>query len=119
MTRRVLGLLADHKGGQHGTRLRTREHYRRVHDTPEVSTKKDFEMLQKVKSKLGNLLSAEESGAKSWYNMGALDIPVVDDHNPKDVKPLSKYSSAVRGLKANNQVFLYVGLRNLKSPIAG
>ena len=64
--------------------------------------------MEEVKNKLGKLVVAERSAAKSWYKMGSLDIPVVDDHSPEDVRPLSKYSNAVRGLKANNQVFLYV-----------
>lgn len=105
---KVLGLLASGGGGEDGDRLRTRNHYRRVYETPEVSSKKDFEVLEKVKNRLGRLVVAEESAAKSWYKTGEPDIPVVDDHNPDDVKPLSRYSSVVRGLKANNQVFLYV-----------
>ena len=112
---RVLGLLASGKGGVDGARLMSRNHYRRVYDTPEVSTKKDFEVLQKVKKRLGRLVAAEESAAKSWYKTGPPDIPVVDDHNPEDVRPLSKHSSVVRGLKANNQVFLYVEPENFDS----
>jgi HD superfamily phosphohydrolase len=112
---KVLGLLASGKGGIDGHRLTTRDHYRRVFETPEVPAKKDFEMLEKVKKKLGQLLAAEESAAKSWYKTGQPDIPVVDDHNPRDVKPLSKYSNVVRGLKANNQVFLYVTPENFDS----
>jgi HD superfamily phosphohydrolase len=105
---RVVGLLANNKGGTHGSRLRTRDHYRQIYSTPEVPNKKDVELLQKVRTKLGNLMIAEASAAKSWYETGLPDIPVVDDHNPEDVRPLSKHSNVVRGLKANNQVFLYV-----------
>jgi HD superfamily phosphohydrolase len=105
---KVMGLLSNDKGGPHGDRLRVRNHYRRVHHTPEVPSKKDLELLDQVKDKLGRLLRAEETASKSWYKTGLPDIPVVDDHNPKDVQPLSKHSSVVRGLKANNQVFLYV-----------
>jgi HD superfamily phosphohydrolase len=104
---KVCGLLSERKGGLHGDRLRMRDHYRRVYKTPEVSGKKDFELLQKVRTKLGKLVCAEQSASKSWYETGLPDIPVVDDHNPKNVRPLSKDSSVVRGLKANNQVFLY------------
>jgi HD superfamily phosphohydrolase len=105
---KVLGLLANNKGGSHCYRLRTRDHYRLIYSTPEVSKKKDVELLQKVKNKLGGLLVAKASAAKSWYETGLPDIPVVDDHNPEDVGPLSKHSNVVRGLKANNQVLLYV-----------
>jgi hypothetical protein len=105
---KVLGLLANGRGGEHGNRLKTRKHYRQVFATPEVSTRRDFEVLEKVKKKLGKMLVASESAGKSWYKTGPPDIAVVDDHNPEDIKPLSKYSSVVRGLKANNQLFLYV-----------
>jgi uncharacterized protein len=105
---KVTGFLSSDKGGPHGARLRKRSHYRRVYCTPEVPSKKDFDQLEKIKGKLGGLLRAEETASKSWYKTGTPDIPVVDDHNLKDVRPLSKYSSVVRGLKANNQVFLYV-----------
>lgn len=105
---KVMGLLSKNKGGSHGDRIRSRNHYRRVHHTPEVPNQKDLELLDEVKDQLGKLLRAEETASKSWYKTGLPDIPVVDDHNPKDVQPLSKHSSVVRGLKANNQVFLYV-----------
>jgi uncharacterized protein len=105
---KVCGLLADRKGGPHGDRLLKRDHYRRVYKTPEISRKSDFELLQRVRTKLRRLVTAEESASKSWYETGLPDIPVVDDHNPTDVKPLSKHSSVVRGLQANNQIFLYV-----------
>jgi HD superfamily phosphohydrolase len=109
---RVLGLLSNRRGGIHGARLLNRDHYRQVYSTPEVSGKNEVELLQKLRKKLGKLVSAEASAGKSWYETGLPDIPVVDDHNPADVKPLSKYSSVVRGLKANNQVLLYVTREN-------
>jgi len=106
---KVVGLLANNKGGPHGARLRARNHYRRVYYSPEVPSKKDLDVLDKVKGKLGQLLRAEETASRSWYKTGfPEDIPVVDDHNPKDVKPLSRHSTVVRGLKAINRVFLYV-----------
>jgi HD superfamily phosphohydrolase len=105
---KVLGMLANGKGGPHGARLRVRNHYRRVYETPEIARKKDSELLERVKRSLGRLVVAEVPASKSWYKTGPADIPVIDDHNAADVKPLSKYSSVVRGLEANNQVFLYV-----------
>lgn len=83
---RVVGLLSKHKGGPHGNRLLTRDHYRQVYSTPEVSGKSDVELLQKIKHKLGNLVSADAYAGKSWYETGLPDIPVVDDHNPADVR---------------------------------
>ncbi len=104
---KVLGLLTDGKGGEHGRRLIQRNHYRRIFHTPEVSSAKDIGQLQRAKEKLGKLLVAEELASKSWYKTGMPDIPVVSDIDNK-MRPLSKYSSVVANLRANNQTFLYV-----------
>lgn len=114
---KVLGLIASGKAGIHGVRLKSRNHYRRVFETPEIPSKKDFELLEKVRDRLGKLIVAEASASKSWYKKGPTDISVVDDHNPADVKPLSKYSSVVRGMSSNNQTLLYVTPE--KQPLAG
>jgi len=105
---RVLGLLADGKGGEHGSRLATRNHFRRVYQTPEVCTEKDLDELQKVKEALGDLVVAEEPATKSWYKTGRPDIPVISDSKDRGVAPLSNYSSVIGSLKSNSQVLLYV-----------
>jgi uncharacterized protein len=105
---RVLGLLSEGRGGEDGFRLKSRNHYRRVFHTPEISGEKDLEQLQAVKKGLGKLLAAEEPASKSWYKTGTPDIPVVNDIDEKTVKPLSEHSNVVANLRANNQVFLYV-----------
>jgi uncharacterized protein len=105
---KVLGLLSDGKGGEHGLRLKSRDHYRRVFHTPEVSSERDLALLEAVKESLGKLVAANEPASKSWYKTGTPDIPVVDDIDEKSVSPLSEKSNVVANLKANNQVFLYV-----------
>jgi HD superfamily phosphohydrolase len=112
---KVLGLLSSGKGGKHGLRLKNRDHYRLVYSTQEVAGKGEVELLKKIKKKLGKLVSAEASAGKSWYETGLPDIPIIDDHNLADVRPLSKYSSVVRGLKANNQVLLYATRENFQA----
>ena len=42
---RVLGQLADGKGGEHGERLASRNHYREVYHTPETPDDRDLEEL--------------------------------------------------------------------------
>lgn len=105
---RVLGLLSEGKGGEHGERLRTRRHFRRVYRTSEVPDDKNLQELEAVKERLGGLLAAEEAASKSWYKTGTTDIPVLDELDEKSVKPLSDYSDVVRNLHPNNQVLLYV-----------
>jgi HD superfamily phosphohydrolase len=104
---RVLGILADGGGGEHGYRLASREHFRRVYATPEVCSDEELEKLNHVKGNLGPLLVAEEHAGKSWYKTGKTDIPVVSDARERMVSPLSNYSSVIASIKSNNQVLLY------------
>jgi hypothetical protein len=102
---RVQGHFAQGEGGEHATRIIERNQYREIRHSPEVSDAKDFEELESIKIKLGDLLVAEESAKKSWYKTGSTDIPVSSsDH----VRPLSKYSKAIENMRENNQVKLYV-----------
>ena len=105
---RVLGLLSEGKGGDHGKRLVNRDHFRRIYETPETCTQKDVEELEKVKNAIGNMIAAEESAGKSWYKTGRTEIPVINDSKQNEVAPLSRYSNVVNNLKSNNQVLLYV-----------
>ena len=105
---KVLGLLNAGKGGEHGERIRSRNHYRQAYHTLEVPGPDDLDRLQQVKAKLGSLVVAEEPAAKSWYKLGSTDIPVLSDIGTKVVEPLSKHSSVVANIKPNSQVFLYV-----------
>lgn len=104
---RVLGLLGEGRGGEHGERLKTRNHYRLVHRTQEVPDDKDLQQLETIKGRLGSLLVAEEPASKNWYKTGPTDIPVVDDLDEKIVKPLSDHSKVVKNLETNSQVLLY------------
>lgn len=110
---RVLGLLNAGKGGEHGERIRSRNHFRQVFHTPEAPAAEDIEQLQAIKEKLGNLVCAEEPAEKSWYKTGPLDIPVLSDIGKNIVKPLSEHSTVVAKMQPNNQVFLYVKPENV------
>jgi hypothetical protein len=44
--------LAQSKGGEHGERLRKRNHFRPVYATKEACTERDFEELEVVKGEL-------------------------------------------------------------------
>ncbi|MGA8433172.1 MAG: HD domain-containing protein [Candidatus Sulfotelmatobacter sp.] len=105
---KVLGLLADGQGGEHGVRLTCRDHYRLGYRSPEISTEGDLNLLENIKNELGDLVVAEEESSKSWYKTGPTDIPVVNNIDPGTVLPLSKYSHVVLNVKPINQVFLYV-----------
>lgn len=105
---KVLGLLADGKGGEHGTRLASRDHYRLAYGSPEISTEADLCLVENIKRELGELVVSEEESSKSWYKTGTPDIPVVSNVDPETVLPLSKYSPVVLNMKPSNQVLLYV-----------
>lgn len=105
---KVLGLVADGKGGEHGERLATRNHYRLAYGSPEISTDADLAYVENLNGRLGSLLAGEQEAAKSWYKTGLPDIPIIDDFDPKTVQPLSRFSNVVKNMKANNQILLYV-----------
>jgi len=102
---RVLGLIAQGEGGEHGRRLRSRDHFRNVYHTPEVSKRADLSKLEKIIKAIGPLLAAEESATKSWYKTDKADIPVLGQ--AAQLAPLSSFSSVLANLKKNNQVLLY------------
>lgn len=104
---RVLGLLADGKGGDHGARLAKRDHFRMIYQTSEIQTENDRLKLAKVKEALGDLLVAEMPAGKSWYKTGVTDIPVYQREGRQGVLPLSQYSSVVRNIGKNDQVLFY------------
>ena len=105
---RVLGLIGDGKAGEHGRRIVERNHYREIHHTHEVCSDEDLRELEQVRTKLGNMVVAEETAKKSWYKTGNTDIPVITEVGSSRVQPLSKHSKAIEGMKENNQVLLYV-----------
>jgi HD superfamily phosphohydrolase len=105
---RVLGMLANGLGGEHGKRLSNRNHYRMVYRTNEVQTQNDRAKLALVKAKLGDLLAAEMPAGKSWYKTDITDIAVYRNGGANgSVAPLSVYSNVVRNLGKNDQVLLY------------
>ncbi len=102
---RVLGSIAGGAGGEHGRRLGSRDHFRSIYHTPEVSKPADLEKLSEVKNALGPLLAAEESATKSWYKTDKADIPVSGQAG--SLAPLSSFSPVLANLRKNNQVLLY------------
>ncbi len=107
---RVLGLINDGKGEEHGKLLRERRHYRRVYETPEVPSQDDLEFAEHVSSTLGDLVGFEDTASSSWYKFDSADIPILlrPGEGGEKLSALSHLSSVVRGLKAVNQRRIYV-----------
>jgi HD superfamily phosphohydrolase len=105
---RVLGLLAEGKGGEHGERLSKRDHYRLVFQTNEVQTEADRKRLARVRESLGELLAVEMPASKSWYKLDDSDIAVYSSQDGQNkVAPLSEYSNVARHLGKNDQILVY------------
>ena len=99
---RVLGMLADGGGGDHGERLATRNHYRQVFHTTEHPSPPEVALLSLVRERLGALLAAEELSQTSSYKLDRPDINVISDDDSRQVRTLSHYSSIVRELNRNS-----------------
>jgi uncharacterized protein len=115
---RVLGLLAEGAGGDHGRRLASRDHFREVFHTPESPTADDLAALQRVRSSLGDLLQADAMSGTSTYKLGKPDIPIASDNPSREIKPLSAYSSVVRGLQPVGKTMLYCRKEDMEEAIS-
>jgi HD superfamily phosphohydrolase len=104
---RVLGALANGQGGEHGRRLRDRDHFREVFHTSESPSAPELQRLERIKAGLGRLIQAEGRAEKSWYKLGPPDIPVISDNPGGAVTPLSRYSEVVANLSPIGKVMLY------------
>ena len=104
---KVLGLLAQKQGGEHGERLASRDHYREIVHTAETPTVAGLQDLAKWRKVLGDRVVAEREAQKSWYKVGNDDIPIVSESPRAGVRPLSAYSGVVKNIPAVRQVRLY------------
>jgi len=113
---KVLGLLQQGAGGEHGRIIRERKHYRRVYETPEVAEEPELEFAEYVCQSLGTLVGFVDNPEQSWYKFEREDIPVV--RIPKVGAAASTYlsrlSTVVNGLKSVNQVRIHVSEENRK-----
>jgi HD superfamily phosphohydrolase len=110
---RVLGLLANGAGGEHGNRLLTRNHYRLVYhnreNPPDIDAlAADEAELSAVKAALGSLIADTMKYQNNWYKHDSGDIPVQDEQDLGNIRPLSEYSSLLREFTANDQELIYV-----------
>ena len=105
---RVLGHLADSNGGEHGRRLRDRDHFRQIWESSESPLVDAQAHLDTARTGLGDLLVAEERSEKSWYKTGNPDILVATEDSG-EVRPLSDYSPVIKQLKEapHRQIRLY------------
>jgi uncharacterized protein len=115
---RVLGFLADGKGGEHGMRLANRKHYREITHTSETPSPGELTRLDEWRDILGGLLHAEISAEKSWYKVGPADIPILAETPELSVDPLSDYSSVVRNIEPIQQVRLFSRPENRDRAVA-
>lgn len=102
---KVLGMLSEGKGGEHGGRLSLRNHYRQIYHTPECPDIEDLTRLASAEERLQDHVAAREEAEKSWYKVDQTDIPVEMEDGP--VRPLSALSAMVKNLKPTRRIALY------------
>lgn len=112
---RVLGMLSEGRGGEHGRRLATRQIYKEVYHTSEVPGHDELAVVEKLKEGLGDLIAEEYSAGKSWYKAGLTDIPVVVESRDRHILPLSELSIMVKAMKPSRQVLLFSKPENIAS----
>lgn len=111
---RVLGLLEEGGGGDHGEIIRRRDHYRVIYETQEFATEDDENLVTRLRTALQGIDSHIDSAKTSPYKKHASDeISVALGHEEdfkKKTVPLSAKSRIVRELQKapTTQVRLYV-----------
>lgn len=115
---RVLGALAQGRAGEHGRRLRDRNHFREVYHTPETPTARDLSRFDAICDDLGALLKTVASAEKSWYKVDKLEIPVRSDNPGKRIVSLSKHSTVVAGLKPIDKRMAYCSPEDKEEALA-
>jgi uncharacterized protein len=104
---KVLGLLAEGKGGEHAVRLYRRDHYREIYNTPECPGQEDLTELARIEQEVKEYVVAREEAGKSWYKVDQTDIPVLSNAEVGKVMPLSKQSAIVASVRATRRVSLF------------
>jgi len=107
---RVLGLISDGQGGDHGRILMERSHYRAVFETPEIPSFEDHELAKEIQEHLGGNVGFIDRASSSWYKFDASDVPLLLRPGQSDEKMtiLSACSPVVSGLKAIERIRIYV-----------
>ncbi len=107
---RVLGLLKAGQAGEDGRLLLSRQHPRRVFQTPEVPLPADLRRLEEARARLGTLVAFVDTAEQSWYKFEKDDVPIVQfsEAGPGEYTLLSELSNVVHGLKAVKQTRIYV-----------
>ncbi len=103
---RVLGHLADGKGGEHGSRLVARDFYRQVWETSEFPDEEEASRLEQLRELMIPLGVVKLDAIKSWYKLGPTDLPVLQSDN--HVEPLSECSTIVSRLDITRRSRLYI-----------
>jgi len=88
--------------------LAYRQHFREIHHTPEIPTAEDLRRFDEIRDHLGDMARAVGNAGKSWYKLeNDQDIPIQSDNANRAIRPLSEYSSAVKGLRPTGRRMLY------------
>ena len=106
---KVLGLISNKKGGDHGQILRDRRHYRMVFSTNELATTDEITKVDELRGTLEAYKCVVRDAEKSWYKSGSEEIWAwkTSDGDGRSV-PLETLSPVVDGLIKVNQRRIYV-----------
>jgi HD superfamily phosphohydrolase len=105
---KVLGPFANGEGGEHAHRLLSREFFRLVYQTPEFPESWDLDRLREAEANLADLGVVRRDARKSWYKVGADDLPVAASTPGGRTMPLSACSTIVRQMVPSQCSRLYV-----------
>lgn len=102
---KVLGAIHAGDGGEHGLRIRDRNHHRKVFESRELPAEQG--LYNSVKQALGEMIAYEAKASKLWYTTEKGDIMVASAYGR--VRSFSEISMPVAGImSAYATRYLYV-----------
>ena len=111
---RVMEMLVEGKGGEHGDRLLTRNHYRLVCEL-EISNASVDDLAASKKrndaivAELGSMVKYEFSPTSSWYKIKPnLELLLVDNDGKTEIGLLSEHSVFMKSINIGYPRFIFV-----------
>jgi HD superfamily phosphohydrolase len=109
---RIMGLLAQGHGGEHGKRLMERNHYRLVCELAESDStaqelKDSSERNKSIIASLEPLVKHVTQPKTMWYKSKANDLILVEDDSKQQVGFLSDHSSLLKSINFGSLQFVY------------
>lgn len=100
-------IYSDAAETEHCKRIKERNHYRMLYETPDTPTKFDTFLLSEVCNKYEDSIKHHDKAKKSWYHISDDKDILIFDSKIDSVTVLSELSSIIRSIKPVEKLRIY------------